>query len=138
MKLTPRRINVEDLKGAPNWAPALVNSINLSQEDVVTTVNGKLEIGPNVSGQIYSVSFSTPSTYSTGGFPALSFNFTGQIRPQVLLIGSITQTKPSAPILTSQSVQWSYNSNVSPGQVRINYVSGLLPATTYSITFLAL
>lgn len=138
MKLTPRRINVEDLKGAPNWAPPLVNSINLSQEDVVSTVNGKLEIGTNVSGQIYSVSFTTPSNYSTGGFPTLSFNFTGAIRPQVLLVGNISQTKPVGVILTSQSAQWSYNNNVSPPSIKVNYVSGLLPSTTYNITFLAL
>jgi hypothetical protein len=138
MKLTPRRINIEDLKGAPNWAPSLVNSVNLSQEDVVTTVNGRLEIGTNVSGQIYSCTFSTLAGYSTGSWTPLSFNFTGQIRPQVVVIGSITQTSPSAILLTSQSVQWLYNNSTSPGQIKINYISGLQNSAKYSVTFIVL
>lgn len=137
-QLTPRRINVEDLKGAPSWAPPLVSVLNLFFEDVIRTVNGRLQLNDNVSGMVFTATVTTPADYATGGFPPVSFNYTGKLQPSCVLIGNISCTKPAEAILTPTSLQWSYNNSVSPNQVRIDYVAGLKPSQTYSITFLCL
>ena len=135
MKLPSRRINIEDLKGAPNWVPPMVSTINLGNEDLVRAVNGRLVVGENINGLVTTVTFTTPSDYATGGFPALQFSYTAAIRPSCLLIGSISG--PS-PILSPTSLTWSYNNSVTPNLVRVTYVAGLAASTTYTMTLLAL
>jgi hypothetical protein len=136
-QLTPRRINVEDLKGAPSWAPPLVGTLNLFMEDVVRNVNGRLHIGDNISGQVFTTSFTTPPDYSTGSFTAITFNYLGKIQPSSVLIGDLSCTKPIEPILTATSAYWSYNNNVVPNQIRVTYIAGLKPNQTYSVTLVA-
>ena len=131
-----RRIAIKDLKGAPDYIAVMLNPLNLFMEQSTALINGRLTFGSNVSGMVYTVSFTTPSTYATGGFNAFSFNFTGKARPSACLIGSITQTSPAGTILTSPGVQWSFNNAVNPPQVNITYVSGLAANQTYSITLI--
>jgi hypothetical protein len=129
-----RRVAIEDMKGAPDWVSVIINPVNLFMEQCSALINGRLTFGSNVSGMVNTTTFTTPSTYATGGFNAFSFNFTGKARPSACIIGSITQTSPSAVILTPTAVQWSFNNAVNPPQVNILYVAGLLPNTTYSLT----
>lgn len=136
--LTQRRINVEDLPGAPNWVPTLINPINLTQEDLVSFFDGRITIGDNVNGMLYSTSFSTPADYLTGGFNSFAWNYTGKFQPKNVLIGSIVCTKPVEDIIVPTSVYWTYNNGVSPNQVRVKYVAGLKASQTYSINLLVL
>jgi hypothetical protein len=133
-----RRINVEDLRGAPEWAPVLIAPLNLQNEDLVNLLNGKLQVGSNINGQIYSTSFVTPTDYLTGGFVSFSFTYSGKYQPSAVLIGALTCTKPAEPIITATSLSWSYLNGVSPPQVKVSYVAGLKASHQYSITVIAL
>ena len=136
--LAYRRIAMEDLKGSPPWISTVINPLNLFFEQSTSLVNGNLSIGDNVSGQITQATFITPTNYSTGGFPQVSFSFTGKAAPKVCSIGKIQQIKPIGTILTAQSVQWSFSNSTNPPHINIEYIAGLIPATTYTVTFLVL
>lgn len=126
-----RRIAIEDLKGAPAWVSIIITPINLFFEQCAGFVNGRLTFGSNVSGMVYTSTFTNPSNYATGGFNKFSFNFTGKVRPSSCVIGNITT---SGTILNPTSVQWTYNNAVTPPQVNINYVAGLNANQQYTIT----
>lgn len=136
--LVQRRINVEDLRGAPDWVPILISPINLQSEDLVSFFSGRITIGDNVNGQVVTTSFTTPADYATGGFNSFQFAYTGKFQPKSCLIGQVTCTKPAEPILSATSLQWVYLNNTQPNTVKVTYVAGLKPSQTYSITILCL
>jgi hypothetical protein len=135
--LTPRRLNPADYKGAGSWASNLIQVLNLREEGLLDLINGRLSVGDNVNGQVTTVSFTTPSNYATGGFTATSFVYNGN-GASCCLIGSITCTKPGGVITSPTSLQWSFNNNVSPPSIQINYVAGLAAGQSYSMTVLVL
>ena len=128
-----RRIRMEDLSGAPAWVPVMLNPLNLFLEQVNTAVNGQLTLGTNTNGMVYSGSFTCPANYAGGGFNSFSFQYTGAVQPTSCIIGRISNSNGSI-ITQPTSVQWTYNSNVSPAAVVINYVAGLTAGSTYNIT----
>lgn len=138
MRLTQRRLNPEDFKGADKWVPPMVANLNLQREDLVELINGNLSIGDNIAGQVQTVTFSTGAGYAGGDFPSVSFAYLGYARPRVVLIGQLIQTRPAAPILTATSLSWTYINSQVPARVRIDYVAGLLPSTTYQMTVVVL
>lgn len=134
-----RTLRMEDMKGDnKEWLPNLLQQINLSNGDITSIANGGLTVGDNISGMVVTLQFATLSNYATGGWTSLSFVSTMSTRPAVMLIGSIVQTKPSAPILTATSLQWTYVNSLNPAKLSIDYVAGLKPNTTYTITVLVL
>lgn len=133
-----RRLNTEDLKG-DNWRGPLTTNMNTFNEGVYNVLNKQLSIGSNVNGMMFSgFAFTTRAAYATGDFVPIKFNYTGAAAPQNCLLGSIDQTEPAAIILAATSLIWSYNNNVAPPQVSINYIAGLLPLTTYVASFILL
>lgn len=133
-----RRLNVEDLRGAGPWVSTLINPINTFNEQVYNLLNKQLQIGPNVSGMVFTTTFTTRSDYATGGWVPIVFNFTGSVAPTSCLLGSIDKTNPAGLILEATSLIWSFNINTSPAQVSIDYVAGLAASTTYQATLLLL
>lgn len=131
-----RRFTLQDIPNAPNWIEQILTPLNLFCETTVSALNQNISIGQNVQGMKYSVSFTTPADYVTGGFNPITFNYIGGGQPNCLLIGSISN---SSPILTSVSVtDWNLNINVSPFRVQVNYIAGLAASTKYNVTFLVL
>lgn len=135
-----RRINIEDIKGAPSWMIPVVNSYNTFCESVVRLLNKGLVVGQNVSGMVFKASFTTSSTYTTGTWVPIRFNWAGalSIAPAACFIGAISQTTPAATVVDPVSLDWSFDNSVSPSQVVINYVAGLKNSTKYSVTFVLL
>ena len=138
MLLTPRRLNLSDFKGAPDWMPSLVSTLNLQQNDQQQLINGALTVGDNINGQVSSLTFTVPTSgYLTGSFPAVSFTYNGKTLPKNVIIGQITCTNGKT-ILLPTSLQWTYNNNVSPPTISITYVTGLTAGLTYNLTVLCI
>lgn len=135
---TFRRFSAADYPTAPNWLGAVFGPLNLFCEQTVNSMNKNLTIGQNVQGLKYSTTFTTLSSYATGGFTPISFAYNGIGSPNCLLIGKISKSD-NTNILKSVSItHWDLNTNYSPYQIVVNYIAGLDPSTKYNITFLAL
>ena len=130
--LTFRRVKMEDLKGAPQWVSPLLTSLNLFMEQCTNIINGQLTVGSNINGMTNSQALTVPSGYPTK-FNTFSFQYTGKSQPTTCVIGAITD-QSGATITSPTSIQWYYNSNVTPPAVTITYVAGLTAGHTYNIT----
>lgn len=131
-----RRFSLQDIPNAPNWITNILTPLNLFCETTVSSLNKNLTIGTNVQGQKFSTSFVTPSDYLTGGFPTLSFAYTGGGQPNCLMIGSIERSDGTQLLNVVSVNSWFLNINQSPAQVTINYIAGLSVSTKYNVTFL--
>lgn len=135
---TFRRFNIADYPTADSWLDDLFDPLNLFCEQTVSALNKNLSLNGNVQGMKYSATFTTPSTYATGGFNNIVFNYTGGGQPNCAIVGQISRSD-GAKILTPVTItDWALNLNTTPYQVNIRYIAGLDAATQYSINILVI
>ena len=130
-----RKLRTSIVPNAPDWVADMFSNLNLFSEQV----SGVFAQGSNlalIQGMTNEQTFTTPSTYATGGFTPLQFAYTERGRPTCFLIGNIIRTD-GTPILNNRSLN-AYFVPGSPGQVYVTYVTGLLPLVTYTLTTLVL
>jgi hypothetical protein len=137
-----RRILKEDLNGAPDWVDGIITPVNLFFEQLYDLLNANLTVGANVNGMVYSGQFATPSSYSDGAntnFSTFSFNYTGAISPQSVLVGSIALVSSQyVTMVKPVHIDWSIstNSNSSQPVITVNYITGLSAGNKYNIILL--
>jgi hypothetical protein len=134
-----QRINSEDLQGTiDDKLASLVGSINLFIQSTNSSLNGNLQIPTNITGQINSMVFTTNSNYSPTNystFTPIVYKSTLPYQTRILLMGQIN--------IVSGQVQYIANTVVISdwsdinGSVSINFITGLLPNTSYKLTTLA-
>ena len=133
-----RRFTVSDYPTAPEWASQMFNPLNLFCEGTIQSLNKGLVLGQNIQGQKFTTSFTTLSGYAAGDFTTISFAYTGSGQPDCLLIGNISKADGSTILLPVSITSWYLNINVSPYQLTVKYVAGLVANTKYNITFVTL
>jgi len=134
-----RRFAVQDIPNAPDWITQILSPLNIFCETTVSSLNKNLTIGQNVQGMKYTVSFSTGADYLTGTFSPIQFAYTSNGQPNCCILGSITRTDSTTPMLSAVSVvNWQLNINVNPAQVIISYIAGLDINARYTATFLVI
>ena len=130
------RLTLSDAPNAQPWVGNMFNNINLFAEQNINAL-GSLSIGQNVQGQISTTKFTTPATYTAGDFTQMNLNYKGGNIPSVLFIGKINNLNGTRILTPVTVTDWIANINVSPPQLKINYIAGLANSTTYQITLLA-
>lgn len=136
-----RRINVEDL--GEDVDPSLitiVEAINSFNQDVYSLLSSNVTLVDNIRAEVVNATFITPSTYNDG----VNTNFTVfSVRcrfPGIksVVVGSINQSNTGAYITYPYNVSIPVGGwrEASPGLVQINYLTGLLASTQYSVNFL--
>jgi len=134
-----RNITSEDFpEEFQEFADPLVNPINRFNEQVVDLFTKNIDIS-NLKADYVSINFTTPSNYSSGA----NLNFT-QLKllcpsvpfPQICLIGQMNRNTRtygfSNVALTIPEGAWR---SLNPGEILINYITGLLPSTNYNAIF---
>jgi len=132
-----KKVLKEDLKTAPAWIDALLYPLNTFMEGVYYALDKQLTIGDNINSFFKTVSFTTKGTYRTAtpltdGWEVLKITSKITGKPQAVLIGQIINVTDYKPITTNITCDWSYLN----GQILINYMTGLVAANKYTITFL--
>jgi hypothetical protein len=119
-----RRFSIADYPTAPSWLAGVFNPLNIFCETTVQNLNKNLVIGQNVQGMKYSTSFTTLATYIGGG------------QPDCCLIGNISKADGTIILNPVSITSWNSNINVSPTQIRVDYIAGLDASSKYNITLL--
>lgn len=131
-----RRFSVQDYPDSPEYLAQLFVPLNMFCEQTVQALTRNLEIGLNVQGQKYTMSFVTSSTYAAGDFTPIKVNYNGVNTPNMCIIGRISD-QSGAKILTPVSISdWFLNTNKQPFEVTINYVAGLAANSRYTMNFI--
>lgn len=132
---TIKRVQRSDL-GAdiPVWVDSLLSPINQFIEEVYSAFNKNLTIPENVKGQIKTITFRTPSTYtSSKDFTEINYLNTLGRKTQVLMLGYIEEIGTPKKKHDAITISW-YDNN--DGTVTIHYISGLSNSKDYNITIL--
>jgi len=135
---TIKRVQRSDL-GAdiPVWVDSLLSPINQFIEEVYSAFNRNLTIPENVKGQIKTITFRTPSNYtsSSKGFDEITYLNTLGRKTQVLIIGYIEEIGTPKKKHDAITLSW-YDNN--DGTISIQYITGLDNSKQYNITLLGL
>ena len=128
---TIKSIRKEDLgSDAPSWVENLLTPLNSFIESIYTNLNGNISFSDNINCKIFEYTFTTKSTYSTGGWDNIniSVKLNNKINGVLLLaVNNLTDTATLS--LTAKSVEW----DEQPNSCRIKYVSGLANSTKYKL-----
>jgi hypothetical protein len=126
-----RRFSIADYPTAPSWLAGVFNPLNIFCETTVQNLNKNLVIGQNVQGMKYSTSFTT-----AGSFTPITFAYIGGGQPDCCLIGNISKADGTIILNPVSITSWNSNINVSPTQIRVDYIAGLDASSKYNITLL--
>jgi hypothetical protein len=133
-----KRIVREDIKNAPDWIESLIGPLNSFMEEVYNALDRDLTIGQNLRGAIKSINFKTRSSYGTApvadNWEVQKIANPMQVKPQLVVIGDITDKDTFLPITSNVSLSWDF----LDGTIRINYVAGLQANKRYEIKLLIL
>lgn len=132
-----KRMLREDFKDVPGeWIDKLIYPINSFSEQVTSAMNRNLTIGENVTGMIYTTSFSTPSTYiKNKSFNQINMPWNFRVAPRSVTIGQLINQDNDAPITNPVSLDWR---QTGPNAITIRFMAGLKNNTKYTVTFLIL
>ncbi len=133
-----RRFIIQDYPGAPQWVDRMFGPLNLFCEQTVASLNKGLALNANVQGQAYSVSFTTPANYASGGFTPIVLNYVGGGQPSCLLLGRIIRNDGTLITTPVTVTGWNLNLNTNPYQVNVTYVAGLAASTQYNMNFIVM
>ena len=132
-----RRILRQDVGDAPDYIYTMIDVINRFNEDVYSALNKRLTIEDNFSGNLITFTVNTLSTYPTDFTP---FNYNTNINKKangVIVVKAInSSTNNFTSIKNPVFVEWT--DNLANGNLTIQYVSGLQPSTSYTITILVI
>lgn len=117
------------------WVDRLIYPINTFNEQVYAALNQALTVGDNVVGVYRDLTFTTLSTYSTGGWTNQTINWPYRTAPKSVTIGAIHPTDSDTVIKTAVSLDWKLT---SPNVITIRYVAGLANSTKYTATLLCM
>lgn len=128
-----RPLRLEIFKDVPDYVTAIATTLNKFMRDVVRGL-ASLTFSENFAARVQEFVFSTGAAYTTGSFAALIIrNTTGQPVSGVLLLHVVQTSDPAVKFLTAPSVS---NWSTDQSEVRIDYVTGLLNNTKYTLTVL--
>lgn len=114
----------------------LLAGLNLFMEQVHSLFAGNLTIGDNVNGKFLTSSFTTLSTYVSGGdFNSFTFPWNSLTAPQAVVIGYLRKDNSTEILKNPTSVHWTMTSSTS---LRIDFIAGLAASTKYNVTLLAI
>jgi hypothetical protein len=132
---TIKRVQRSDLGGdIPVWVDSLLSPLNQFIEEVYSAFNKNLTIPENVKGQIKTITFRTPSTYTSAkDFTEITYLNTLGRKTQILLLGYIEEIGTPKKQHDAITLSW-YDNN--DGTVTIHYISGLSNSKSYNITIL--
>lgn len=136
MKLNSYKIQAGDIPGAADWFNIFLNLYNLQNEQYYNLSNGNISAPDNIAEQMTTVSVSTPSNYSSGGFNTISFpcTFSSVKVPQVCVVGQTVNQ--SGAVITSAVVVAKWAFSQPNNAITINYIAGLAASSKYTMTFL--
>lgn len=131
-----RRLVVEDFIDQSPWIDRLFAPLNLFNEQVAQMFNKQLEIGTNVVGKQYSVSFTTSATYTASKtFVPIKLVWDQPAVPGIMLVGyAKNKASNSGPMTNAVTCAWSYP---TVGTLQVDYIAGLADSTTYVVNLVA-
>ncbi len=113
----------------------LFSTLNFFMEQVTNILTAKLTIGDNVTGQVLTAKFTTPTTYEVSS-DFTPFQLAVKTQPLAVIVGKIVKTNEQTLVLKSAvTVDWT---QVTSTQLRVNFVTGLEDNTNYTITLVVL
>lgn len=130
----PSRLQPQDYVEAPEWFKTnFLYIYNYTNDRFYNELNGRLDVGSNIRAAFVERSFTTLSTYSTGGWNNITFQNTLGIKARGCFIAEIHPVSEGTyiPITNSVSVDWRDINNT----ITVYYISGLANSTKYNVTF---
>ena len=133
---TIKRVQRSDLgSDVPVWVDSLLSPINQFIEEVYSAFNRNLTIAENVKGQIKTITFRTPSNYTSKGFDEITYLNTLGRKTQILIIGYIEEIGTPKKKHDAVTISWYVNND---GTISFQYMTGLDNSKQYNITLLGL
>lgn len=118
------------------WIEPLIRRLNLLAGQVRSAFAG-LEIGPNVIGQVETVTFTTSDPVSAT-FP-IYFSVKMSKKPRVLIVGdAVAVDLPDANFVDALFPTWHLVDKDGKSSVKISHITGLVVSTKYQINLLCL
>lgn len=117
-----KRIQLDDVKGVPEWFASVLVTLNSFFQSVSSAINGDLRLVDNVKSEIVTVAKRAPldgTVVKTDLQPVTA-----------VLLGKITGVTPSSPPV----LQWHAEQN----QIVIDTISGLVSGSPYKVTLILL
>lgn len=133
---TVKGIRREDLgQDLPEWIENLLTPLSNFMESVYNAFNKNITFKENIACNLFTIEFTTSSTYTTGTFEKLYFNTTlkGSLNGCIVIN---CQNLTDQYALNTLGISPSF-SDLSP-RISINYISGLANSTKYKVTLLVI
>jgi hypothetical protein len=130
------RMDAGQIKSVGDVGNVIVGPQNKFNEQAYSLFNGGLTMQQNVAVPYTTITFKVPGGYSDGvsaTFNAFTFlaTYTGI---EAVLVGAISDNAGGAILKPVFVTSWTES---KPGQITVNYITGLTAGHTYSATFLA-
>lgn len=123
-----KNLKVEDFNSQKSWIGKLLSPLNQFMIQVYTALNGNLEFGVNVKGQVKTLTIDT----DTVSYP-VRFQTTFNTKPQGLWIINVRDLSGNPTTLTNAVfVDWTWKNN----EIQINSFIGLPASTKFEITLI--
>lgn len=125
---TQKKVLKEDLKDAPKWVDNLIQPINTFMENVYQCLNKNVTFGDNLASFIYTLTYTTPSTYPAD-VDQVEFLNQLKTKPIGVLLMQVyeknTYTPPPGPVY----VPWVETN----GSIQVGTITGLEASKSYII-----
>lgn len=126
-----KRLTLEDFRDGPAWLGRLFQVLNDFMQQTSAVLTNNVAFGENILARSFTATLNTPADYATGGFAPIRFSWPGSTFPNAVLITNVSRLDGAVFTGSVGTPTWSFNNGV-----QVNYVPGLAPSTSYSITFL--
>ena len=124
-----KSLQIEDFQDQKSWIGKLLIPLNQFMTTIYNTLNGSLEFGSNIRGQIHTINFIEGTT-------ELPLRFRSTFgRPQgVLIVNLVDVSDAPATITDAPYADWSFSGD----QFVIRNILGLQSGKKYRITLLCI
>lgn len=133
-----KRLSVQDFKNPPEFLPKLIIPFNTFAEQIVQNYSKGYDYD-NFNGDLIDITFTTPNNYDDGNnfnFTPITFNVS-PTNPRKCVIAAIRLSGQNQLAFSNKPVTIPVGGFISIriNQVTIQYITGLLAATNYVVTF---